>query len=89
MFDFLNGDNGRLDHSRDPAVIAVNINEFVQRAAERKQQLPCLIQDLKKHLKTSKARKFIAVKSVNSAIDLDSVNNTAKTKKCWVFQQEG
>ncbi|MEJ1390105.1 MAG: toprim domain-containing protein [Candidatus Sedimenticola sp. (ex Thyasira tokunagai)] len=88
MFDFLDGDNGRLDHSRDASVIAVNINEFVQRAAERKQQLPCLIQDLKKHLKTSKARKFIDVKSVNSAIDLDSVNNKAKTKKCWVFQRE-
>jgi energy-coupling factor transporter ATP-binding protein EcfA2 len=100
-FDFLDGlghntPNGHdprptLDHSRDPALIAVNLNEFLEAAANHRQQVPLLV-DLKKHLKTGKSRRFIEVKSVSSAIS-DRVQTdgikVARTVHCWVFARPG
>ncbi|HZS81188.1 MAG TPA: toprim domain-containing protein [Herbaspirillum sp.] len=90
-FDFLNGNpNSCLDHSADPAVIAVNLNHFVQVASEKRQQIP-LLRDLKKVLKTSSRRKYIEQKAVNSTIyrnELPVMNGnkpTSTTVKCWVF----
>lgn len=78
-----------LDHSRDPALIAVNLNEFLEAAANHRQQVPLLV-DLKKHLKTGKSRRFIEVKSVSSAIServqTDGIK-VARTVHCWVFQR--
>lgn len=88
-FDYLDGpDLPQLNHSRDEELIAVNLNHFVQVAAERKQQIP-LLRDLKKVLKTSRRRKFIEIKAVNSRI-LDRENQLARsstTIKCWLFQR--
>ncbi|MCW8199274.1 bifunctional DNA primase/helicase [Verminephrobacter aporrectodeae subsp. tuberculatae] len=98
-FDFLNGtplhtphgpkDVVRLDHSRDPRQIAVNLNEFVEMASQHRQQVPMLT-DLKKVLRTSKTRRFVDVKGVNSAIRLkkdDSTGQeTGRTVHCWVFE---
>jgi hypothetical protein len=67
-FDYLDGDDEpRLNHSRDEGLIAVNLNEFIQLAQEKKQQIP-LLTDLKRVLKTSRTRKFVDIKTVNSAI---------------------
>lgn len=96
-FEYLNGDPdddnpGILDHSRDPDVIAINLNHFVQVATDRRQQIPH-IADLKRLLKTSRQHKFIDVKTVNSSIH-DVYNRRkeanapakASTLKCWCFQ---
>lgn len=81
-FDFLNEGPGgqRIDHSRDPLLIAVNLNQFAEAAAERRQPIPPMT-ELKQHLRTSRARRFVEVKAVNSAL-------SSKTVKCWVFQRE-
>ncbi|MCW5320569.1 bifunctional DNA primase/helicase [Verminephrobacter aporrectodeae subsp. tuberculatae] len=98
-FDFLNGtplhtphgpkDVVRLDHSRDPRQIAVNLNEFVEMASQHRQQVPVLA-DLKKVLRTSKSRRFLDVKGVNSAIrikkDDGTSQETGRTVHCWVFE---
>jgi hypothetical protein len=86
-FDYLDSnDMHRLNHSRDPLLIAVNLNHFVQVAAERRQQIP-VIGDLKKVLRTSRRRKFIDVRVVNSQIRArDAMASTAI--KCWVFQND-
>lgn len=94
-YDFLNGDEEtpRLNHARKgDQQIAINLNHFIAVAADSRQQLPEL-SELKKLLKTSRARKFIDIKPVNSAIY--SVYNKRKapdaparpeTVKCWVFE---
>lgn len=93
MFDFLNdGEEERLNHSRDEELIAVNLNHFVTVAADMRQQLPPLA-ELKRVLKTSRARKFIEVKTVSSALNarfntrkLNNVPERPESMKCWVFQ---
>ena len=71
----------RLNHSRDDALIAVNLNEFVAKADAFRQQIPDM-HEIKKQLRTSRARKFVeANRTINSAIHGGSV-------RCWVFQRE-
>ncbi|WP_374518899.1 toprim domain-containing protein [Undibacterium squillarum] len=89
-FDYLdNGDMSVLNHSRDPGLIAVNLNHFLQVATERRQQVPPL-RELKKVLKTSSRRKFVDVKVVNSGIrgGQSSLAAPSTAVKCWVFQRE-
>jgi len=90
-FDYLDGgDLSVLNHSRDPSLIAVNLNHFLQVATERRQQVP-LLRDLKKVLKTSSRRKFIeANKTVNSALHnrMSPLATPSASVKCWVFQRE-
>ncbi|WP_201487432.1 toprim domain-containing protein [Pseudomonas sp. OF001] len=88
LYDFLNGaapgEGGALNHSRRKDLIAVNLNEFVEQAANKRQQVPQL-SELKRLLKTSKSPKFLeSNKPVNSA--RGDAYNTAKTVRCWVFQ---
>ncbi len=101
-FDYLDGmgftrSNGsidptpRLNHSRQTDQIAVHLNEFVEQAAMHRQQIPMLA-DLKKVLRTSKVRRFVDVKAVNSAIRLkpdenDPLKTVGKTVHCWIFQR--
>ncbi|MCY7297318.1 hypothetical protein, partial [Alteromonas sp. a30] len=60
---------------------------FVTLASEAKQQIP-LLSDLKKHLKSSRSRKFIEIKNVNSAIaHKPNTYSTSKSVKCWVFER--
>lgn len=96
IYDFLNGDDEVpvLNHARKgEAEIAINLNHFVAVAADRRQQIPEL-RDLKKLLRTSRVRKFIDIKPVNSVIN-DRYNKSKShpdapdrpaTVKCWVFQ---
>jgi hypothetical protein len=91
IYDFLNGDQ-TLDHARKDEEIAINLNEFVLKAEDRRQQVPDL-RELKKLLKTSRTRKFIGLKPVNSALNEDFNRRKANdapakpaTVKCWVFK---
>jgi hypothetical protein len=79
-----------LNHSRDKALIAVNLNEFVEKASAHRQQVP-LLAELKKVLRTSKTRRFVDVKTVNSAIKtrMQSGEEVAKTVHCWIFERPG
>lgn len=70
-----------LDHSRDPDQIAVNLNHFVAACANAKIPIPDPT-ELKRHLKSSKTRRFIDVKAVKSRVE-------EKTVHCWVFAREG
>lgn len=96
IYDFLNGDDDIpvLNHARKgDTEIAINLNHFVAVATDRRQQIPDL-RDLKKLLRTSRVRKFIDVKPVNSVINArynetkphPSAPDRPATVKCWVFQ---
>jgi hypothetical protein len=85
-FDYLDsGDMRSLNHSRDEQLIAVNLNHYLQVATDRRQQIP-LLRDLKKVLKTSRRRKFITIKPVNSKIHGTAM--APATVKCWVFERD-
>ncbi len=85
-YEYLNDGNphSTLNHSRNDQLIAINLNHFTHVAAENKQEIPPLI-ELKNHLKTSKERKFYAIKPVNSALNAGDNNVASATVKCWVF----
>lgn len=94
-YEFLNGDEDtpRLNHARKcDEQIAINLNHFVAVASDSRQQIPEL-SELKKLLKTSRVRKFIDIKPINSVIH-DAYNKRRvpdaparpATVKCWVFE---
>ena len=84
IFDYIESraeDRAVLNHSRDDTQIAINLNEFVSKAADARQQIPDM-NEIKKLLRTSRARKFIeANRTVNSSIRNASV-------RCWIFQND-
>lgn len=95
-YDFLNGqgeeDTELLNHSRgENGVIAISLPHFAQVCVEKR--LPCPpLADLKRVLSTSRHRKFLEVRTVNSGINakfnqkreaLQLAKPTAV--KCWVF----
>lgn len=96
VYDYLNGSDEapRVNHSRKAAdgVIAINFPQFVEVAADKRQQVPEL-RDLKKLLRTSRVRKFVeANRTVNSAIN-ERWNAEHKnlpprpvSERCWIFQ---
>jgi hypothetical protein len=89
-FDYLDSnEHYRLNHSRDPQLIAVNLNNFIQAASESRQQIP-MISDLKKVLKTSRRRKYIEMRTVNSPIKAkeNQLLNSSTSTKCWMFKNE-
>lgn len=91
-YDYLNGSDPlapRLNHSRDPGLIAINLNHFIQAAAEARQQIPA-IRDLKKVLKTSRQHKFIDRRVVNSGIKEreSQPTGTSTSMSCWVFSKQ-
>ena len=85
VFDFLESQEGEnpdhpVNHSCKVDQIAINLNEFVERAVNRRQQLADY-DELKKHLKTSKSRRFVDTKTVRSRAPKRG------TVHCWVFQR--
>lgn len=70
-----------INHSHDEDLIAISLVEFEERCARRGLRLPVDMTEMKKHLRTSRLRRFVDVKTVNSRI-------TRTSKKCWVFQRE-
>lgn len=74
-------DGLKINHHNSPdEYIAINLPQFTQLAAERKQQLP-QTSDLKRHLRTSMKNKFVDMKAIRSGIWND------KTVKCWIFKK--
>ncbi len=73
-FDYLN------HAGAESGLIAVNLNEVLQLAGRNNQPVPPVI-DWKRHLKGSRSRIFVDVKSVRSRIKEGSV-----PVKCWVFK---
>lgn len=98
VYDYLEGldaDGPVVNHSNKPETgeIAINLNEFYERANEHKQKLPeiSVLRDL---LKDSRSRKFIDVnRAVCSAVRKYQAKNDnlrtfkAPTVKCWIFQK--
>ncbi len=83
-FDYLNNPintdrTACIDHSRTADVHAISLVDFEKRCADAGLRLPCATNELKRLLKTSKRRKFVDVKPVNSRL-------TEKTTSCWIFR---
>ncbi len=93
VFDYLQSlsDDAVVDHSKNPDLIAINLNEFCERAAEHKQRLAD-IGTLRNLLPNSRSRKFIEKnKSVDSAVRAafnhrNPMSSRCTTVKCWTFQ---
>lgn len=67
-----------IDHARGTELHAVSLVQFETRCSSAGQRMPCTSQELKRHLKSSKARRFVDNKPVNSV--------TGKTVSCWLFR---
>ncbi|MCD9118323.1 toprim domain-containing protein [Pseudomonas bijieensis] len=95
VYDYLQGldaDGPVVNHSKKDNIIAINLNEFVERAAEHRQKLAD-VSELRDRLKESRCRKFLesnkAVDSAVRAYQATRNNNTitkSPTVKCWIFQ---
>jgi ribosomal protein L37E len=94
VYDYLESlsEDPVVDHSSDPSVIAINLNEFSERATEHKQKLAD-VATLRELLKESRSHKFLeANKAVHSAVRaaLNSKTPLAPgrptTVKCWIFK---
>ncbi len=93
VFDYLQGLNDEpvVDHSKKPDVIAINLNEFCERAAEHRQKLAD-IGTLRNLLPNSRSRKFIEKnRAVDSAVRdafnrRNPISGRCPTVKCWMFQ---
>ncbi len=94
VYDYLESLNEDpvVDHSSDPSVIAINLNEFSERAAEHKQKL-AEVATLRDLLKESRSHKFLeANKAVHSAVRAAMNSRTPlapgrpTTVKCWIFK---
>lgn len=89
LFDFLDGEGEgipRLNHSRDDELLAVSLPHFMAVATQRGINKIPAISELKRLLPESRARKFLAYKSVNSAINVH--DGSGVTVKCWVFRRQ-
>src|SRR5574338_504280 len=70
----------KLNHSRDPALIAIRLPQFEQEATAAKLRIPTLT-EIHRVLRRSEAPRFMDVRTVNSRLTDGSV-------KCWVFAAE-
>ena len=94
VYDYLESlsEDPVVDHSSDPTMIAINLNEFCERAAEHKQKL-AEVATLRDLLKESRSRKFLdSNKAVHSAVRaaFNGRNPCSQprptTVKCWTFK---
>jgi hypothetical protein len=93
VFDYLEtlGEGPQVNHSKKPDVIAINLNEFAERAAEHRQNL-AEVKLLRTLLKESRSHKFIeSNKAVDSAVRAaqfakNQLFDRCMTVKCWIFQ---
>jgi hypothetical protein len=85
-FEYLDGGTVPVNHHRDPALVAVNLNHFQQVARQFGQNMP-LLTELKKHLPTSRRYKFLGTKNVNSGIREANALSKSTAIWCWVFER--
>ncbi|NWB91631.1 toprim domain-containing protein [Pseudomonas agarici] len=85
------GEGPQVNHSTDPKLIAINLNEFAERASEHRQSLAEL-KILRTLLTESRSRKLLEVnKPLYSAVRasqsaLNAMFTKPLTVRCWVFQ---
>lgn len=77
------GEEHRLDHSRNPAYIAINMVDYERALGAAKLSIPGgTMTELKRHLPSSRRRKLVDInRPINSFL-------TGGTKKCWIFQRD-
>lgn len=93
VYDYLEslGDGAMVNHSKKEDVIAINLNEFAERAAEHKQKLAD-VATLRNLLKNSRSRPCIDInRAVDSAVRAafnarNPLSPRCTTVKCWVFK---
>lgn len=68
-----------INHSRNDEVLAVSMPHFESRCRDAGLSLPCTMTELKRLLRTSKARKF---EHANHSV----ASVTGKTVSCWIFR---
>ncbi|MEH6490729.1 toprim domain-containing protein [Halopseudomonas sp.] len=97
VYDYLEGleEDPVVNHSTDPNLIAINLNEFAARAAGHRQQIAELTL-LRSLLKDSRTHKFIdSNRAVHSAIRANHAQERngafdkprPSTLKCWIFKK--
>lgn len=85
------GDSAVVNHSKKADVIAINLNEFAERAAEHKQKLAD-VATLRSLLKNSRSRPCIDInRAVDSAVRTaynarNPLTPRCPTVKCWMFK---
>lgn len=80
-------DSSVLNHSTDPSLIAINLNEFAESAAYHKQQIAELTA-LRELLKTSRRYAFIdSNRPTHSVIRAIGGARRSATVKCWIFKK--
>ncbi|MBS7660526.1 toprim domain-containing protein [Pseudomonas lalucatii] len=86
------GDDPVVNHSKNEGLIAINLNEFCERAAEHRQKLAD-IATLRNLLKNSRSRPYVeANKCVDSAVRAafntrNPLAARSTTVKCWIFKK--
>lgn len=95
VFEYLEGmhEDPVVNHSTDATLIAINLNEFAEKAAEHRQKLAD-VATLRDLLKNSRTHKFVeANRAVYSAVRAaqNRRNNAANQRptavKCWIFKK--
>lgn len=85
------GEGPQVNHSTDPKLIAINLNEFAEKASEHRQNLADL-KTLRGLLVNSRSRKWLETnKAVYSAVRAsqaagNAMFNKPTTVRCWIFQ---
>lgn len=86
------GEGPQVNHSTDPKLIAINLNEFAEKASEHRQNLADL-KTLRGLLVNSRSHKWLETnKAIYSAVRASQavINGTQKrstTVRCWIFQR--
>jgi hypothetical protein len=86
------GEGPQVNHSADPKLIAINLNELAEKASEHRQNLTDL-KTLRALLVDSRSHKLQEInKAIYSAVRASQAANNPMVKKpttvrCWVFQK--
>ena len=93
VYDYLEslGEGPQVNHSTDPKLIAINLNEFAEKAGEHRQNLADL-KTLRALLGDCRSRKLVetnkppysAVRAAQAAVH--PLFDKPKTVRCWIFQ---
>ena len=94
VYEYLEGlhEEPVVNHSTDPTLIAINLNEFAEKASEHRQKLAD-VASLRDLLKNSRTHKFIeANRAVYSAVRAahnarTPLNARPTAVKCWIFKK--
>lgn len=85
------GEGPQVNHSTDPKLIAINLNDFAEKASEHRQNLADL-KTLRPLLVNSRSRKWLETnKAIYSAVRAsqaagNALFNKPTTVRCWIFQ---